>query len=83
MHHSSLLPGQIEIWIYSQLYITSSVERFFDEVLLVSVDGDWLDAANEVDGRQLAGPVQDRSFIRNAAEVHVVVVEHQGAEIEK
>jgi hypothetical protein len=59
--------------------LTCSVDRFFDEVLLVAVDGDGLDAADEIDRRQLARTIQDGRLVGYSAEVHVVVVEHQRA----
>jgi hypothetical protein len=59
--------------------LTCSVDRFFDEVLLVAVDRDGLDAADEIDRRQLARTIQDGRLVGYSAEVHVVVVEHQRA----
>ena len=63
--------------------LTCSVERLFDEVLVVAVDGDGLDAADEVDGRQLTWTIQDCRLVGYSAEVEVVVVEHQRAEDEE
>ena len=63
--------------------LTCSVERLFDEVLVVAVDGDGLDAADEVDRRQLTGTIQDCRLVGYSAEVEVVVVEHQRAEDEE
>jgi hypothetical protein len=58
---------------------TCSVQGFFEEVLLVAVDGDTFNATHEVDGGKLPGSIKNSRLIRNTAEVHVVIVEHKGA----
>lgn len=76
---SALVRTGARVLVVARVADVGPVDGVVNEALLVAVDREALDAADEVVRRQLARPLQERSLVAQTAEQHRVVVEHESA----